>query len=294
MTIECVPNVSEGRRAEVVAALSRVVAATRGVRLLDASADTAHNRSVYTCVGDPEGLETAVLELGAAAVSAIDLRSHVGVHPRIGVLDVVPFVPLEGVTMETCVALARRVGASLGERLGIPVFLYEAAATSDARRRLEDIRRGGLAGLTARMLGPAWAPDFGPRVPHPSAGACAVGARPILIAFNVDLATTDLAIAKRIAARVRESGGGLPAVKAMGVALADRGLVQVSMNLTDFARTSMAEAFGVVEREAARYGVRVEESELVGLVPRAAMAGTSAAALRLRAFSDDRIIENRL
>ncbi len=292
MTIECVPNVSEGRRAPIVDAMARAMTAG-GLRVLDVSSDRAHNRSVLTSVGPPDAHATAVLALATQAVAAIDLRAHHGVHPRIGALDVVPFVPLAGAAMGDCVALARRVGRAIGERLAVPVYLYEEAATAPARRRLETIRRGGLAGLARRMAQPDWAPDFGPPAPHPTAGACAVGARRILIAFNVNLETDRLEVATRIAAAIRESGGGLPAVKAIGVRLEDRS-VQVSMNLTDYERTSMATVFDAIVREAARDGVRVKESELVGLVPRAALAGTSPEALQLRGFRDDRILENRL
>ncbi len=294
MTVECVPNASEGRRASVVDALTAAISRTAGVRLLDASADAAHNRSVFTFVGAPDALEAAVLALAARAIDTIDLTTHRGVHPRIGALDVVPFVPLAGAGLPDAVALARRVGSALAERFDLPVFLYEAAATRESRRPLERIRHGGLDGLRARLADPDWAPDFGPRVLHPTAGACAVGARGILIAFNVNLATPRLDIASRIARAIRESGGGLPAVKAMGVPLAGGEIVQVSMNLTDYTRTSMADVFTAITREAARDGVDVLESELIGLAPRAAFGGASPADLRLRDVTEDKILENRV
>jgi glutamate formiminotransferase len=294
VTIECVPNVSEGRRTAIIEQMSGAIAAVAGVRLLDVSSDASHNRSVFTFVGSPPALETAVLALAAVAIAEIDLRTHQGVHPRIGALDVVPFVPLKEATMADCVALARTVGSALASRYAVPVFLYEYAATRPERRRLEVIRRGGLPALAARMADRDWAPDFGPAGPHPTAGASAVGARKILIAFNVNLATERLEIATRIAAAVRESSGGLPALKAIGVALEDRGCVQVSTNLTDYERTSLASVFGAISREAARAGVTVRESEIIGLIPRAALAGTTPDALRLRGFTEDRVLEHHL
>jgi glutamate formiminotransferase len=294
VTIECVPNASEGRRADVVAALARAIDGTPGVRLLDASADPAHHRSVFTFVGPPGAIEAAVLALAARAIDAIDLTTHDGVHPRIGALDVVPFVPLAGASMADAIALARRVGAAIALRFSVPVYLYEEAATREARRRLERIRRGGLPGLRARLQDPDWAPDFGPRSLHPTAGACAVGARKLLVAFNVNLESRDAAVADRIARRIRESGGGLPGLKAMGVPLHDQDCVQVSMNLTDLGRTSMADAFDAVAAEAAREGVALRQSELIGLAPRAAFAGRSPASLGLAGLSEDRILENRL
>ncbi len=269
------PNVSEGRRPAIVDRMARAVRAVPGVRLLDRSSDPAHNRSVFTLVGEPDPLANAALALAERAVADIDLRYHTGVHPRIGALDVLPFVPLDDTPMAACVALARRTGAAIAGRWGVPVYLYEDAAAAPERRRLEDVRRGGLEGLAARIAEPAWWPDFGPRALHPTAGACAVGARKLLVAFNVNLATTRLDVARAIAATIRERGGGLPAVKALGLPLADRGIVQVSMNLTDVDRTPMPVAFQAVSREAARRGVAVAGSEVIGLVPRAALAGAT-------------------
>ena len=263
--IECVPNVSEGRRADVIAALGAAIAGP-GVHVLDRSSDPSHNRTVYTFAGEPAAIQDAVLRLFAAAVDAIDLRAHDGVHPRIGAVDVVPFVPLQDATIEQCVALAKSTAALVAERLHVPVFLYEDAATDDARRSLSEIRRGGINGVAHRMKQPAWRPDFGPDRPHPTAGATAIGARPILIAYNVNLASNRLGVAKRIASAIRASSGGLAHVKAMGVQL-DHGIVQVSMNLTNYKETSMTTVFDAVTREAAADGVRVLESEIVGLVP---------------------------
>jgi glutamate formiminotransferase len=235
-----------------------------------------------------------VLALVERAVTAIDLRSHSGEHPRMGAVDVVPFVPIEGVTMPGCIALARETASEIASRFTLPVFLYEEAATSPSRRHLEDIRRGQFEGLAAKLAAPEWAPDFGPPRPHPTAGATAVGARMPLIAFNVNLGTNRLDVARTIAAAVRHSSGGLPYVKAMGVTLHDRGLVQVSMNLTNYAKTPIPRVFNAVVSEAARHGVTVVESEIVGLIPAAALIGTTEHDLRLQRFSPNQVLETRL
>lgn len=292
--IECIPNVSEGRRPEVVAQLAAAVRAVSGVRLLDVSSDSSHNRSVFTLAGDAAGVEAAVLALVGAAISAIDLREHTGEHPRLGAVDVVPFVPLEGASMAECAALARTVGAALASRFELPVFLYEEAASTPQRRNLENIRRGGFEGLAEKMKDPAWAPDYGPAVPHPSAGAVVVGARMPLIAFNVNLATDRIDVARKIAAAVRGSSGGLRFVKAIGVSLADRGVAQVSMNLTNYERSPLFRVMELVRREAARYGVAVLESEIVGLVPAAALVAAAQYYLQLDGFSSRQILEQRL
>jgi glutamate formiminotransferase/formiminotetrahydrofolate cyclodeaminase len=294
MLIECVPNVSEGRRANVVEAMARAIESIPGVRLLDRSADPAHNRAVFTFVGEPDPIAAAALALAARAVADIDLRRHEGVHPRIGALDVLPFVPLGATPMSACIDLARRAGAEIARQWALPVYLYEEAASSPERRRLEAIRKGGVDGLAARMHDAAWWPDFGPHTLHPTAGACAVGARKILVAFNVNLRTEDLGVARAIAAHIRERDGGLPAVKALGLPLADRGLVQVSINLTDFERTSMGQVFQAVAHQAARRGVEVAYSEVVGLVPGAALGGTSPEDLKIAGWSDGRLLERRL
>lgn len=292
--IETIPNVSEGRDATVLAELVDAMTRVPGTTLLDYSADPSHNRSVYTLAGDGAAVRGAVLDLIDVALRRIDLRSHVGEHPRIGAVDVVPFVPLEGASMSECVALARDVGHGIAERFGIPVYLYEEAATDPARRRLEVIRRGGFEGLAAKMRQPEWAPDYGPPAPHPSAGATVVGARMPLIAYNVNLANGTKDIARQIAVAVRESGGGLPCVKALGLYLAHRGVAQVSMNLTNYERTPIELVFERVRREAAARGVRVLESELIGLIPRAALAGTTPEQLQLTGFSPSQVLETRL
>jgi glutamate formiminotransferase len=294
MLIECVPNVSEGRRSEVVAAMAEAIRAVAGVRLLDYSSDASHNRSVFTLVGDATGVERAVLALFERAVADIDLRIHQGEHPRLGAVDVVPFIPIEGVTMAECVALAKKVGAEVGSRFGVPVYLYEDASSNPARKNLEDIRRGEFEGLAAKMATAEWTPDFGPKAPHPSAGASVVGARMPLIAFNINLATDRLDVAKKIAAAIRHSSGGFRYVKAAGFTLQDRGIVQVSMNLTDYEKTPIFRVFETVKREAERYGVSILESEIVGLVPAAALNAAAEFYLQIGGFKADQILENKL
>jgi len=294
MLIECVPNVSEGRRAEIIEAMAVAIRGVTGVRLLDHSSDASHNRSVFTLVGHAEGVRHAVLALAERAVADIDLRTHRGEHPRLGAVDVVPFVPIEGVTMMECVELARQVGAEIARRFNIPVFLYEEAAVNPGRKNLEDIRRGEFEGLAAKMRAPEWAPDFGPATPHPSAGATVVGARMPLIAYNINLATDRLDVAKKIAATIRQSSGGFRYVKAAGFRLENRGIVQVSMNLTNFEKTPIFRVFETVKREAARYGVAILESEIVGLVPSAALTGAAEFYLQLEGFNADQVLENKL
>jgi glutamate formiminotransferase len=292
--IECVPNISEGQDS---AAVSRIVDGLRqipGVRVLDVQSDAAHHRSVLTLAGDGAALKDAVLRLYELALDAIDLRRHKGEHPRLGAVDVCPFIPIDGVTMAACVALAREVGAEVAARFELPVFLYEEAASSPARRNLEDIRRGEFEGLAAKLQQQEWTPDFGPAQPHPSAGATVIGARMPLIAYNINLATTRLDVAKKIAAAIRMSSGGFRFVKAMGIELKDRGIVQVSMNLTNYEKTPIFRVFEAVKREAERYGVSVLDSEIVGLVPSAALLQTAAFYLQLADFSAHQVLENKL
>jgi glutamate formiminotransferase / 5-formyltetrahydrofolate cyclo-ligase len=292
--IECVPNVSEGRRTDVVNALVDAVRRTPAVRLLDYSSDTAHNRSVLTIVGDAASLKAAVIALFDAALPRIDLREHAGEHPRLGAVDVVPFVPVADVTMEQCVLLAKETAAEVARRFQVPVYLYEEASGNPARKNLEDIRRGEFEGLETKMSTPGWAPDFGPARPHPTGGASVIGARMPLIAYNINLATDRLDVAKKIAAAIRFSSGGFRYVKAMGIALEDRGIVQVSINLTNYEKTPMFRVFEAVKHEAARYGVSILESEIVGLVPAAALVGTAEHALQLASFTPNQILENKL
>lgn len=292
--VESVPNISNARRADVVETGARAVRSA-GARLLDLHRDRDHDRTVYTIAGDPDHVVAALDALADTAITALDLRRQTGVHPRVGVVDVVPFVPIGDVPLETCVALARHFGAGLAARHDLPVFLYDAAATAAPRRRLEAIRRGGLEALAARMRDdPAWQPDFGPAVPHPSAGVTIVGARIPLIAWNIQLATDNVAVATAIARAIRESSGGLPGVKALGVPLAARGLAQVTMNLTDYRVTSMRTVFEAVVAAAATHGVSVVDTEIVGLVPRAALSDEDARLLRVRDYDGRHILEHRL
>jgi glutamate formiminotransferase / formiminotetrahydrofolate cyclodeaminase len=291
---ECVPNISEGRDVAMVAAFAATVAAIPGVGLLDHTSDPAHHRSVLTFVGDARALEEAAVALAEHAARAIDLRRHEGVHPRVGALDVVPFVPLRDVTMPDAIGLARRVGERIARAVGVPVFLYQHAATRPERRRLEVIRRGGLEGLARRMHDDGWAPDFGPATPHPAAGVTIVGARDLLVAWNLDLETDDVAIAKAIAREIRESAGGLPGLKALGLALAHRGRAQVSMNLTDFRTTPMHVVFERVEGAAGRYGTRIHDSEIIGLVPREALMASAPHAPLLWERHAHQVLEDRL
>src|SRR5262245_8407374 len=292
--IECIPNVSEGRRTDVVERMADAVRAVPGVRLLDHSSDASHNRSVFTFVGDAAGVAAAVMALFERAVADIDLRTHKGEHPRTGAVDVVPFVPIADVTMAECVALAKNVGAAVAERFRVPVYLYEDASSNPLRKNLEDIRRGEFEGLDAKMKSDGWAPDFGPNAPHPSAGASVVGARMALIAYNINLATDRLDVAKKIAAAIRHSSGGFRFVKAAGFRLEDRGVVQVSMNLTNYEKTPIFRVFETVKREAERYGVQVLESEIVGLIPSAALLSAAEFYLQIEGFKPDQVLENKL
>src|SRR2546427_10971374 len=290
--IECIPNISEGRRPDVVADMASAIRAVPGVRLLDFSSDASHNRSVFTLAGDAAGVEQAVMALFERAGAAIDFRAHHGEHPRMGAVDGVPFVPIGGVTMAECVALAKKVGAAVADRFKIPGYLYEDACTHPARKNLEDIRRGEFEGLAAKMATQGWAPDFGPSAPHPSAGAAVIGARMALIAYNINLATDRLDVAKKIAAAIRHSSGGYRYVKAAGFMLQDRGIVQVSMNLTNYEKTPIFRVFETVKREAERYGVSILESEIVGLVPAAALNADAEVYLQNALFKAEKILDN--
>lgn len=292
--IECVPNISEGRDGERVREIADAVRAAAGVRLLNVSSDASHNRSVLTFVGDAEAVRAGVFALFDAAVSRIDLTRHRGEHPRMGAVDVVPFIPIRGATVEDCVALSREIGAEIASRHGIPVYLYEDSASSELRRNLAEIRKGEFEGFPEKMKDPKWAPDFGPPQPHPTAGAVAIGARAPLIAYNINLATRDLAIADTIARSIRHLGGGFRFVKAMGVELADRGQVQVSINMTNYKKTPLHRVFECVKSEAERYGVNVVGSEIVGLTPAEALFMAADHYLRLEKFSSDQVLEMRL
>jgi glutamate formiminotransferase len=292
--IECVPNVSEGRRPEVINKLADALRAVPGMRVLDVQSDATHNRSVFTLAGDAKAMAVGIPTLFEGAIAAIDLTSHQGEHPRMGAVDVTPFIPIDGVTMAECVALAKSVAQDIASRFSLPIYLYEDASADPARKNLEDIRRGEFEGLAAKMAKPGWAPDFGPAAPHPTAGASVIGARMPLIAYNINLATNRLDVAKKIATAIRMSSGGLRYVKAMGIPLEDRGIVQVSMNLTNYEKTAIFRVFEMVKREAERYGVNVLESEIVGLVPAAALRHSVEWYLQLEGFSGDQVLENKL
>jgi glutamate formiminotransferase / 5-formyltetrahydrofolate cyclo-ligase len=279
--IESIPNVSEGRRPEVVEAIASAIRALPGVRLLDYSSDASHNRSVFTLAGDAAPLKAAILAMYEQALAHIDLRTHQGEHPRLGAVDVVPFVPIEGVTMAQCVELARDVAGEVASRFGVPIYLYEDASNDPARKNLEDIRRGEFEGLAAKMASKGWAPDFGPSAPHASAGASVVGARMPLIAYNINLNTDRLDVAKKIAAAIRHSSGGYRFVKAAGFELKDRGIVQVSMNLTNYEKTPIFRVFETVRREAERHGVSILDA-------------AAEFYLQIAGFKPDQVLENKL
>jgi glutamate formiminotransferase / 5-formyltetrahydrofolate cyclo-ligase len=293
--INCpVTNISEGRDRAVIDAVASAVRSVPGVRLLDVSSDTSHNRSVLTFVGDAAAVRQGVRALFEAVMPRIDLRRHQGEHPRMGAVDVVPFIPLRGSSIEDCVKLAREAGAEIAERFGVPVYLYEEAATAEHRRNLADVRKGQFEGFAEKMKDPRWAPDFGPREPHPSAGVVAVGARPFLIAYNINLGTRDLAVADRIAKAIRHMSGGFRYVKAMGVELAERGQVQVSINMTNFRKTPLHRVFECVRSEAERHGVPIVGSEIVGLTPADALFAVAEHYLRLEKFTPDQVLETKL
>jgi glutamate formiminotransferase/formiminotetrahydrofolate cyclodeaminase len=293
--VECVPNFSEGRRIEVVDAIVNAMTSAPNVYLLGREMDADHNRAVITLVGSPESISDAAILGVEAAVQRIDLTKHTGEHPRLGAADVIPFVPIRGVSLAECVEIAKRVGREIASRFKVPVYLYEAAATRPERRNLENIRRGQFEVLRNEIATNAdRAPDFGEARIHPTAGATVVGARKPLIAYNINLNTSDVSVAKEIAKRVRFSSGGLPYVKAMGVLLKDRNQAQVSMNLTDFEQTPVELVFETVRTEAERYGVSIAGSEIVGLIPEKAIEQTFEFYLRVENFKPEMILENRL
>ncbi len=293
--VECVPNFSEGRRRDVVDALVQSFADVRGVTFLDAEMDADHHRSVVTFAGDPEAVVEAAVRAARCALERIDLRGHKGQHPRMGATDVIPFVPVEGVTLEDCAELARQCGRRIGDELGIPVFLYEAAATRPDRVSLADVRRGEFE-LLAQAIGtdPGRTPDFGPSRIHPTAGATAVGARRFLVAFNANLNTRDVRIAKAVAAAIREQSGGLKNVRALGFSIEDGRRAQVSMNLVNTEATPIHRVLHLVRAEAARHGAAISGCEVVGLVPQRALLDAAEAALQLEGFRRDQVLELRL
>ena len=295
MLLECVPNFSEGRRRDVDDEIVAAVRAVSGARFLDFEMDPDHNRSVLTLVGEPAAVAEAAFAAARVAVERIDLNRHEGRHPRMGAVDVIPFIPIRDLTMEDAVRTSRELGARLGAELKLPVFLYEASATRPDRKNLAEIRKPQFEGLRD-LIGkdPERLPDFGPPAIHPTAGCVAVGARPPLIAYNVDLESAEEKLAKRIAKKIRERDGGLPAIKALGLFIADRGCAQVSINVCDFTRTSLETVYAAVEREATAAGVTIRSSEIVGLAPQAALPPGAVERLKLATFKPEQVIENRL
>lgn len=292
--METVPNFSEGRNQETIELIAECFNGREDVKLLDYSADADHNRSVFTAVGEPGALCDAVIKAAGIALERIDLTQHRGQHPRMGCVDVIPFIPVRNCTLQDADAAAREVGKALGDRYGLPVFLYERSATLPNRENLSDIRKGEFEGMPKKIKDPEWKPDFGPDTVHPTGGVTAVGARMPLIAFNVNLGTDNLEIAKSIAKLVRHSSGGFRGIKAMGVMLRERNLAQVSMNVTDYTQTSLYRVLETIRMEAARYGVSVVGSEIVGLSPLKALMDCAEYYLQIEHFSMDLILENRL
>lgn len=292
--MECVPNFSEGRNKENIEKIADCFRCKEGVKLLDYSFNGDHNRSVFTVVGEPQPLAEAVLCAVGTAKELIDLTKHQGEHPRMGATDVVPFIPIKNVTDEEAIELSKYVGQQMWERFGIPVYLYEKSASAPNRQNLADVRRGQFEGMAEKMTKPEWKCDFGETQPHPTAGVTAVGCRPFLVAFNVNLDTSDLALATKIAKKVRFLGGGLRFVKALGIMLEERNIAQVSMNLTDFSKTPIYTALEMVRMEAKRYGVNVIGTEIIGLVPQQALLDSIEYYLQVENFNYNQVLENNL
>lgn len=292
--VECVPNFSEGRNPEKIERIVSAFRAQGNIKLLDYSNDKDHNRMVVTAIGEPEAMRAAVIEAVGVAVEEIDLTRHEGQHPRIGAADVIPFIPIKGMSLEEADVLAKDVARILADKYALPVYLYEKSASAEHRQNLAAIRKGEFEGLIEKMKCSEWKPDFGPAERHPTAGASVTGARMPLIAFNVNLNTDQLDIADKIAKKVRFIGGGLRFCKAMGVELKDRNMVQVSMNLTDYTRTAIYQAVEMIRFEAQRYGVTISGSELIGLLPLQAVVDTASYYLGLENFSMKQILETHL
>ena len=293
-TVECVPNFSEGRDLEKIERIVNVFRKKENIKLLDYSSDKDHNRMVVTVIGEPEAIKNCIIEAVGVAIEVIDLTKHKGQHPRLGAADVIPFIPVKGMTMVEADILAKEVGKALSYNYRLPVYFYEKSASAEYRQNLAVIRKGGFEGLSEKMKLSEWKPDVGPEQPHPTAGASIVGARMPLIAFNVNLHTTDFKIADEIAKKVRFIGGGLRFCKAIGIDLKDQGMMQVSMNLTDYTQTGIYQAVEMIRFEAQRYGVSIAGCELVGLVPLQAVVDTVSYYLGLEGFSADRILETHL
>ena len=292
--MQCVPNFSEGRDKEKIDLIVESFRNKYKVKLLDYGFDRDHNRLVVTAVGAPTELKAALIEAIGKAVELIDMTSHEGQHPRMGAVDVVPFIPIKNVTMEEAVAISKEVAQEVSEKYGLPVFLYEKSASSNQRENLAAVRKGEFEGMAEKMKQIDWQPDFGPEQPHPTAGCVAIGARMPLVAYNVNLNTANLQIATTIAKNVRHVGGGLRFCKAMGVELKERGITQVSMNLTDFTRTSIYQAHEMVRMEAKRYGVSIIGAEVIGLLPMQALTDVAEYYLGLENFSINQVLETNL
>lgn len=292
--IECVPNFSEGRDLDKIEKIVNPFRGKDGVKLLDYKRDEDHNRLVVTVVGEPQSVKNALLEAMGNAIELIDMTRHQGQHPRMGAIDVVPFIPIKNVTMTEAIELAREVAKEASERYGLPIFMYEKAATDPQRENLANIRKGEFEGMAEKIKLPEWKPDYGPAAIHPTAGATVVGARMPLVAFNVNLNTNSMDIANKIAKNVRFLNGGLRYCKAIGIELKDRGIVQISMNMTDYTKTALYRAFELVRIEAARYGVSIVGSEVIGLLPMEALIDTAVYYLGIEDFSMEQILENRL
>lgn len=292
--VECVPNFSEGRNKEIVESIVDEIRKIEGIKLLDYSSDTDHNRTVVTFIGGPDGVKTAAFNLAKRASELIDMSVHKGGHPRMGATDVVPFIPIGDIGMDECIEIAREVGKRIGDELNIPVYLYESAATKPERTNLASVRKGQYEGFFKKIKKEAWKPDFGPGEMNVKSGATAVGARVPLVAYNVNLGTSDIRIADNIAKSVRHIGGGLRFVKAMGVKLEERNIVQVSMNLTNYEKTAVYRAHEMVKMEAKRYGVSVIGSEVIGLVPMKSLIDCAEYYLQIENFNMDQILEKRI
>jgi glutamate formiminotransferase len=292
--IQCVPNFSEGKDLEKIETIVNSFRGKQGVKLLDYQSDSDHNRTVVTVVGEPGPLKTALMEALGSAIEGIDMRTHKGQHPRMGAVDVVPFIPVKKVSMKEAVDISRKVAKEISEKYNLPVFLYEESASRPERRNLSDIRKGQFEAMADKIKQPEWTPDFGPAKIHPTAGVTAIGARMPLVAFNVNLHTDRLAIANDIAKKVRQMSGGLRYCKAMGVALKERNMVQVSMNMTDYTKTALYRSFELIKMEAATYGVTVAGSEIVGLVPMEALIDTAVYYLGMENFSMAQVLERRI
>ena len=293
--VECIPNISEGRNPQMIEAVVDRVRQTPGVTLLGYSSDTSHNRTVISFLGSPQGVLEAAVALAKEAVARIDLNHHQGEHPRMGAVDVIPFVPVKEISQEECVALSRKAGQRIWEEAGLPVFLYEDSATAPHRKNLAAIRKGQFEGMAQKVLEPQWEPDFGGRTIHPTGGVVAVGCRMPLVAYNINLSTSDISIASAIAKVIRESSGGLSCVKALGVMLEDRNIAQVSINMTNLDRTPLYRVQELVRAEAARWGVHIVGAEVVGLTPMNALIDAAAYYLQLEDFDKShQVLENYL